>query len=377
MASLFTFVLSLLLVAQCCWCLTLPKKTYIVHMKQNNKPSIYPTHTDWYTANLQSLTTDSDPLLYSYTHAYNGFAASLAEEQAQELLRSEDVLGVYEETVYQLHTTCTSQFLALERETGLWEGHTAQDHNQASHNDIMGDGVDVLSLSLGGGSAPYFHDTIAVGAFAAVVRGIFVSCSARNRGPEKASLANVARWIMTVGAGTLDRDFPAFAVLGNKKQYSGVSPYSRTRMGTEPMGLVYNKRLNQSGSVCMPDSLDPSLVRGKVVVCDRGINARVEKGKVVRVAGGVGMILENTEASGEELVADNHLLPAVVVGRIVGDQIRKHASSDPNPTAVLGFRGTVLNIRPSPMVVPWTERLVRWRLYSTGEDERHKQRDRE
>lgn len=167
------------------------------------------------------------------------------------------------------------------------------------------DGVDVLSLSLGGGTAPYFHDTIAVGAFAATERGIFVSCSAGNSGPTKASLANVAPWIMTVGAGTLDRDFPAYALVGNKKQFSGVSLYSGKGMGSEPVGLVYyNKSLNQSGSICMPGSLDPGLVRGKVVVCDRGINARVEKGKVVRDAGGVGMILANTAASGEELVAE-------------------------------------------------------------------------
>ncbi|CAJ1975746.1 unnamed protein product [Sphenostylis stenocarpa] len=492
MGSLFSFTVFFFLAVQCCWCLTSPKKTYIVHMKHHNKPSIYPTHRDWYTANLQSLTADSDPLLYSYNDAYNGFAASLDEEQAQELLRSEDVLGVYEETVYQLHTTRTPQFLGLERETGLWEGHTAQDLNQASYDVIVGvldtgvwpespsfadtgmpeiparwrgqcetgpdfspslcnkkligarsfsrgfhmasgngarekepasprdrdghgthtastaagshvanasllgyasgtargmaptarvavykvcwtdgcfasdilagmdraiqDGVDVLSLSLGGGSAPYFRDTIAVGAFAAVARGILVSCSAGNSGPEKASLANVAPWIMTVGAGTLDRDFPAFAVLGNRKKFSGVSLYSGTGMGTEPVGLVYNKGLNQSGSICMPGSLDPGLVRGKVVVCDRGINARVEKGKVVRDAGGVGMILANTEASGEELVADSHLLPAVAVGRIVGDQIRKYASSDPNPTAVLSFRGTVLNVRPSPVVAAFSSR---------------------
>jgi len=189
-----------------------------------------------------------------------------------------------------------------------------------------------------------------------VARGIFVSCSAGNSGPEKATLANVAPWIMTVGAGTLDRDFPAFALLGNKKRYSGVSLYSGTGMGNKPVGLVYIKGLNQSGSICMPGSLDPGLVRGKVVVCDRGINARVEKGKVVRDAGGVGMILANTEASGEELVADSHLLPALAVGRIVGDEIRKYASSDPNPTAVLGFRGTVLNVRPSPVVAAFSSR---------------------
>ncbi|XP_027335340.1 subtilisin-like protease SBT1.8 [Abrus precatorius] len=493
--SIPCFVLIVLL--QCRYLFASPnvaKKTYIVHMKHNNKPEIYPTHLDWYTANLQSISTDSDPLLYSYTNAYNGFAASLDDQQAQQLLRSEAVLGVYQDTVYQLHTTRTPQFLGLEAQTGLWEGHSTQDLNQASHDVIIGvldtgiwpesqsfndagmpdipprwrgecepsadfspslcnkkligarsfsrgfhmaagtgagyankepvsprdrdghgthtastaagshvanasllgyasgtargmapqarvaaykvcwtdgcfasdilagidraieDGVDVLSLSLGGGSAPYFRDTIAVGAFAAVERGIFISCSAGNSGPSKASLANVAPWIMTVGAGTLDRDFPAYAVLGNKKRFAGVSLYSGKGMGSEPVGLVYNKGSNQSGSICMPGSLDPALVRGKVVVCDRGLNARVEKGKVVRDAGGVGMILANTAASGEELVADSHLLPAVAVGRRVGDQIREYAASDPNPTAVLGFRGTVLNVRPSPVVAAFSSR---------------------
>jgi PA domain len=44
---------------------------------------------------------------------------------------------------------------------------------------------------------------------------------------------------------------------------------------------------------CIPSSLDPSKAKGKVVVCIRGNNARVEKGEVVRQAGGVGMILAN------------------------------------------------------------------------------------
>lgn len=47
------------------------------------------------------------------------------------------------------------------------------------------------------------------------------------------------------------------------------------------------------------------MVSGKIVICDRGLNPRVEKGNVIKTAGGVGMILTNTEANGQELVADS------------------------------------------------------------------------
>lgn len=91
----------------------------------------------------------------------------------------------------------------------------------------------------------------------------------------------------------------------------------------------------------------------KVVVCDRGINAHVEEGVVVRDAGGIGMILANTEVCGEESVADRHLLPAVARGRKAGDMNRKYVKSHLNATAVLSFGGTVLSVRPSPMVAAY------------------------
>ncbi|XP_030943616.1 subtilisin-like protease SBT1.8 [Quercus lobata] len=463
------------------------KQTYIVHMKHQDKPSSYATHHDWYSSQLQ---TDST-LLYTYTDAYHGFAASLDSDEADSLRRSDSVLGVYEDTLYTLHTTRTPEFLGLNTES---DSHHTQVLNQASNDVIIGvldtgvwpesksfddsglpeiptrwkgkcesgpdfkptlcnkkligarsfskgyrmassggsatkpkevvsprdndghgthtastaagspvgnasllgyaqgtargmasrsrvavykvcwsvgcfgsdilagmdqaisDGVDVLSLSLGGGSAPYYRDTIAIGAFTAVEKGIFVSCSAGNSGPIRASLANVAPWIMTVGAGTIDRDFPAFALLGNKKRFTGVSLYSGNGMGAKPVGLVYNKGNSSASNMCLPGSLEPDFARGKVVVCDRGVNARVEKGAVVRDAGGVGMIIANTAASGEELVADSHLLPAVAVGRKVGDMIREYVRSNSNPTAVLSFGGTVLNVKPSPVVAAFSSR---------------------
>ncbi|PON41321.1 Subtilase [Parasponia andersonii] len=464
------------------------KHTYIVHMQNGEKPLAYHTHRDWYSASLHSsLSSSSDSLLYSYTSAYPGFAASLDPDEAELLRQSNDVLGVYEDTVYTLHTTRTPEFLGLEvdgglstqdqashdvivgvLDTGVWpesksfddtgmpeipirwhgacesgpdfepslcnkkligarsfskgyqmasggsfvkekeivsprdrDGHGTHTASTAAGahvanasllgyasgtargmatnarvavykvcwstgcfgSDILAgmdraieDGVDVLSMSLGGGSAPYYRDTIAIGAFSAIQRGIFVSCSAGNSGPSRASLANVAPWIMTVGAGTLDRDFPAYALLGNKNRFTGVSLYSGAGMGNKPVGIVYNKESNSSGNLCLPGSLKAELVRGKVVLCDRGVNARVEKGAVVRDAGGIGMILANTAASGEELVADSHLLPAVAVGRKTGDLIREYVRSDPYPTAVLSFGGTVLNVRPSPVVAAFSSR---------------------
>ena len=56
-------------------------------------------------------------------------------------------------------------------------------------------------------------------------------------------------------------------------------------------------------------SLEPDFAGGKVVVCDRGVNPRVEKGAVVRDAGGVGMILANTVASWEQRMFFFFFLP--------------------------------------------------------------------
>ncbi|GAB2291607.1 hypothetical protein Dimus_025863 [Dionaea muscipula] len=218
------------------------------------------------------------------------------------------------------------------------------------------DGVDVMSLSLGGQSVPYHQDPIAIGAFVAMERGILVSCAAGNSGPSQASLSNTAPWVITVGASTLDRNFPAYVVLDGKTRFTGVSLYSGQGMGDKLVPLVNGRKTNGTANLCLPGSLDPDWVRGKVVVCNRGVNGRVEKGEVVRKAGGVGMILANTQGNGEELVADNYLLPAVAVGAKVGNEIREHMKKEPNPTAALSFGGTVLDVRPSPIVAAFSSR---------------------
>lgn len=222
----------------------------------------------------------------------------------------------------------------------------------------VADGVDVLSLSLGGGTADYYRDSIALGAYSAMERGIFVSCSAGNAGPGAATLSNGAPWITTVGAGTLDRDFPAYVVLGNGKNYTGVSLYSGKPLPTSPVPFIYagNASNSSMGALCMSGSLIPEKVAGKIVLCDRGTNARVQKGFVVKDAGGAGMVLANTAVNGEELVADAHILPGSGVGEKAGNAMRAYTSSDPNPTATIVFAGTQVGIQPSPVVAAFSSR---------------------
>ncbi|BAT77282.1 hypothetical protein VIGAN_01538100 [Vigna angularis var. angularis] len=66
----------------------------------------------------------------------------------------------------------------------------------------------------------------------------------------------------------------------------------------------------ENATLCLRGTIDPKKAGGKILVCLRGINARMEKSLVALDAGAVGMILCNDEPSGNDLVADPHLLPA-------------------------------------------------------------------
>lgn len=77
------------------------------------------------------------------------------------------------------------------------------------------DGVDVLSVSLGGSSSTFFKDSVAIGSFHAAKRGVVVVCSAGNSGPAEATAENLAPWHVTVAASTMDRQFPTYVFLGN------------------------------------------------------------------------------------------------------------------------------------------------------------------
>lgn len=72
---------------------------------------------------------------------------------------------------------------------------------------------------------------------------------------------------------------------------------------------------------CLNKTLDPEKVRGKILVCLRGVNGRIEKGVIAASLGAVGMILANDKDSGNEVLSDPHVLPTSHVNFASGSYI--------------------------------------------------------
>ncbi|CBI36893.3 unnamed protein product, partial [Vitis vinifera] len=230
-----------------------------------------------------------------------------------------------------------------------WHDGCADSDILAGIDKAVEDGVDVISSSIGGPPIPDYEDPIAIGAFGAMEHGVFVSAAAGNSGPSESSVTNIAPWITTVGASSIDRRFPADLLLGNGSIINGSSLYNGGPLPTKKLPLIY-------GAFCIPGSLSPKLVRGKIVLCDRGMSARAAKSLVVKEAGGVGVIVANVEPEGGNIIADAHLIPGLAITQWGGDLVRDYISSTKTPEATIVFRGTQVGVKPAPVVASFSSR---------------------
>nr|GLL17369.1 subtilisin-like protease SBT5.4 [Ipomoea trifida] len=223
------------------------------------------------------------------------------------------------------------------------------------------DGVDVISMSLGGDPGDYFNDGIAIGAFHAVRKGIAVVCSAGNSGPYPGTVTNVAPWIITVGASTLDREFQSNVKLQNGQCIKGTSmspalPDQKMYPLINSADAKASNASAQNATLCMAGAIDPKKVKGKILVCQRGISARVEKGHVAATAGAVGMILCNDEASANEIIADAHVLPATQITYNDGLKLYKYLQSSEEPQGSITPPKAVLQTKPAPVMAAFSSR---------------------
>lgn len=226
----------------------------------------------------------------------------------------------------------------------------------AAINQAVTDGVDILNFSISGSQATVV-DPVELAFYNAAVAGVFVAASAGNSGPAASTVAHNSPWLMTVAAST-HRTFEGTVVLGNGQKYLGASvnatPIASTAVVLSTDAVLAESDATQ-GRLCYPGTLDPVRVRGKIVVCDRGINPRIEKSDAVKQAGGIAMVLANVSA--QNLAPDFHAVPTVHVTQVAGSAIKSYVSGTASPTATIELGNTTGgNITPVPQIAGFSSR---------------------
>ncbi|CAL4932972.1 unnamed protein product [Urochloa decumbens] len=221
------------------------------------------------------------------------------------------------------------------------------------------DGVDVLSLSLGGSKSFAFdQDPIAIGAFSAVSRGIVVVCAAGNTGPTASSVVNDAPWLLTVAACSVDRSFPADVQLLKGPRIVGEALTQAKNATSKQYPLLYSEE-QRDCQYSAGDGDDSSVVAGKIVVC--ASNGGLTDKSTIRdleSAGAAGVVLINADTNGYTTVLRDYGPGVVQVTTADGVNITAYASSSASGTAAatVTFNDTALGVRPSPTVASFSGR---------------------
>ena len=227
----------------------------------------------------------------------------------------------------------------------------------AAIDQAVADGVDVINYSISG-SVTNFRDPVEIAWLFAADAGVFVAASAGNSGPAVSTVAHPSPWITTVAAGTHNRN--GLSTVTVDKVYSGASVASAVGpvptidsvaaglAGAAPTAVALCFAASDNGGVPV---LDPAKVAGKIVVCDRGVNARVDKSKAVKEAGGVGMILLNTNVN--SINADFHFVPTVHLA--VTDRSSVKAAAATATPATIAKAQIVFNVA-APLTASFSSR---------------------
>ncbi|HEY7025860.1 MAG TPA: S8 family serine peptidase [Candidatus Limnocylindrales bacterium] len=204
-----------------------------------------------------------------------------------------------------------------------------QSDSVAAVQQAIIDGADVINFSIGG-SANAYSDPVELAFLDAFSAGIAVNASAGNSGPGAATAEHGGPWETTVGASTLNRSFNSTLHLtangGATLNLTGVTITSGI---TSPTPVILASDAPYSAALCDSAPSSGSLFSGKIVVCERGNNGRIDKGHNAYLGGAAGFILYNQSAAVTDLESDNHFLPAIQVqyaGNAVANFVANHTN---------------------------------------------------
>ncbi|MEO3743506.1 S8 family serine peptidase [Plantactinospora sp. B5E13] len=150
----------------------------------------------------------------------------------------------------------------------LWGGEGFDEDIIAGIDAAVADGVQVINYSIGMTFGDQQPNTPIGNAFLnAALAGVFVSAAAGNDGMS-GMIANAQPWVTTVGAAVTTPN-EGTVRLGDGSRIVGTS-LDVLPGGRKPLPLVFGEQAGspENGSAyCVPGSIDPAKVQGKVVAC--------------------------------------------------------------------------------------------------------------
>ncbi|XP_019451659.1 PREDICTED: subtilisin-like protease Glyma18g48580 [Lupinus angustifolius] len=234
-------------------------------------------------------------------------------------------------------------------------------------DQAISDGVDIISVSAGGrdsiSSEEIFTDEVSIGSFHALSNNIVVVASAGNDGPQPGTVLNVAPWVFTVAASTIDREFSSTLSLDNNNQVTGASlfvnlPPKKSFTLIQATDAKLANATFRDAQLCKPRTLDPSKVNGKVVICVRGGKIKsVAEGQEALSAGASGVVMGNDDQSGNTVLAEPHVLSTVNVNnQKFKKNIHSIKTTSNNSTIKMSIARTLLGTKPAPVMASFSAR---------------------
>ncbi|KAF0908847.1 hypothetical protein E2562_028731 [Oryza meyeriana var. granulata] len=175
-------------------------------------------------------------------------------------------------------------------------------------------------------------DAAAIGSFHAMKRGVVTSTAAGNSGPSAGRVTNVAPWLLSVAASSIDRRFVDKIVLGNGKTIVGESINTFPTLANATLAFPIN------GS-CHPEDLTRVSYKGKIVLCPRQNVLNTGIGPLLAGAAGAVIIGEYPD------VALAVPLPALMVTQEQLNEIMAYVNSTSNPVGTIASTEATSNLQ--------------------------------
>ncbi|CAK9135334.1 unnamed protein product [Ilex paraguariensis] len=231
----------------------------------------------------------------------------------------------------------------------LWdEGRYASDV-LAGMDQAVADGVNVISISMGFDDVPLYEDPIAIASFGAMEKGVLVSSSAGNEGPDLGRLHNGIPWVLTVAAGRIDRWFAGTLTLGNGLTITGWTMFP-ARAVVADVKLVYNKTI----SACNSTQLLTGAPNG-IIICDNTWPFEEQISNIATLSNFVAGIFVSDDPL--LFVSNSFSYPGVVVSSKNAQAVINYTlTGGVEPTASIKFQQTFVGTKPAPAVDLYTSR---------------------